>query len=71
MKRVNRFQIFPLPKDPSKYVDSSTQTEEFDYLVAGVPPQRPLCKDEFQNDNKKVNFYTGLHLLYTLKAVFL
>ena len=26
-------------EEPLKCVDSSTQTEEFDYLVAGVPPQ--------------------------------
>ena len=43
-----------------KCVGSSTQTEEFDYLVAGVPPQRPFCGDEFRSDDKKVNFYTAL-----------
>ena len=37
----------------SKCVDFSTQTEEFDYLVAGVPPQQPFCEDEFRNDDKK------------------
>ena len=58
-------------EEPPKCVDSSTQTEEFDYLVAGVPPQRPFCEDEFRNDDKKVNFYTGLPSLDTLKAVFL
>lgn len=54
-----------------KCVDSSKETEEFDYLVAGVPPQRPFYEDEFLNDDKKVNFYTGLPSLDTLKAVFL
>ena len=52
-------------------VDSSTQTEEFDHLVAGVPLERPFCEDKFQNGSKKVNFYTGLSSLGTLKAVFL
>ena len=47
-----------------KFVDSSTQTEEFDYLVAAVPPQRPFCEDEFRNDDKKVKFYTGLPSLH-------
>ncbi|KAL9962200.1 hypothetical protein ACROYT_G031282 [Oculina patagonica] len=36
-----------------KYVDSSTQTEEFDYLVAALPPQRPFCEEEFRNVDKK------------------
>ena len=54
-----------------KYVDSSTQTEEFDYLVAAVPPQRPFCEEEFCNDDKKVKFYTGLPSLDTLKVIFL
>lgn len=54
-----------------KYVDSSTQTEEFDYLVAAVPPQRPFCEEEFRNDDKKVKFYTGLPSLDTLKVIFL
>jgi len=44
---------------------------EFDYLVAGVPLQQPFSEDEFRNDKKKVNFYTGLPSLDTLKAVFL
>ena len=54
-----------------KYVDSSTQTEEFDYLVAAVPPQRPFCEEEFRNDDKKVKFYTGLPSLDKLKVIFL
>ena len=46
-----------------KCVDSSTQTEEFDYLVAGVPPQQPFCEAEFQNNDKKVHFIPDyLHL---------
>lgn len=47
------------------------QTEEFDYLVAAVPPQRPFCEEEFRNDDKKVKFYTGLPSLDTLKVIFL
>ena len=43
-----------------KHVDSSTQTEEFDYLVTAVPPQRPFCEDEFHN-NDKVNFYQSIN----------
>ena len=43
-------------KETPNCVDSSTQTEEFDYLVAGVPPQQPFCEDEFWNDNKKEIF---------------
>lgn len=58
-------------EEPPKCVDSSTQTEEFDYLVPGVPPQRPFCEDEFRNHDKKVNLYTGLPSLDTLKSVFL
>ena len=58
-------------EEPPMYVDSSTQTEEFDYLVARVPPQRPFCEDEFRNDDKKVNFHTVLPSLDMLKAVFL
>ena len=54
-----------------KYVDSSTKTEEFDYLVAAVPPQRPFCEEEFCNDDKRVKFYTGLPSLDTLKVIFL
>ena len=33
--------------------------------------QRPFCENELRNDDKKVNFYTGLLSLNTLKAVFL
>ena len=58
-------------EEPPKYVDSSTQTEEFDYLVAAVPLQRPFCEEEFRNDDKRVKFYTGLPSLDTLKVIFL
>ena len=42
-------------------VDSSTQTEEFDYLVnTGPLPLRPFGEEEFRNDDKRVQFYTRL-----------
>ena len=42
-------------------VNSSTQTEEFDYLVnTGPLPLRPFGKEEFRNDDKRVQFYTRL-----------
>lgn len=53
-----------------KHLDSSTQTEEFDYLFATEPPQRPFIQDEFRNDDKKVKFYTGLPSFDTLNVVF-
>ena len=53
-----------------KQIDSSTQTEEFDYLFTSEPPQRPFGEDEFRNDDKKVTFYTGLPSFDTLKVVF-
>ena len=46
-------------EEPSKCVDSSTQTEEFAYLVASAPPrtQRPFSEDEFRNmTTRKLNF---------------
>ena len=60
-------------EEPPKCVDSSTQTEEFDYLVASDPPhtQRPFSDDEFRNyDDKKVKFYAGVLSLDTLNIVF-
>ena len=50
-------------EEPPTCVDSSTQTEEFDYLVAGGPPQGPFCEDEFRNDD-------GLHSLDTFRLNF-
>lgn len=52
-------------------VDSSTQMEEFDYLVnTGPLPLRPFGEEEFRNDNKKVQFYTGLPSFDILNIVF-
>ena len=52
-------------------VDSSTQTEEFDYLVnTGPLPLRPFGEEEFRNDDKKVQFYTGLPSFDILNIVF-
>ena len=65
-----QISVISFDKEVPNCVDSSTEIEEFDYLVAGVPPLQPFYKDEFWND-KKVNFYTGLPLLDMLKAVFL
>ena len=54
-----------------KSVDSSTQTEEFDYLVnTAPPPLRPFGEEEFRNDDKKVQFYTGLPSFDILNIVF-
>ena len=52
------------------HVDTSTQTEEFEYLVAAEPPKRAFCEDEFRNDDKKVKFYTGLPSFDTLNVLF-
>ena len=55
----------------AKSVDSSTQTEEFDYLVnTAPPPLRPFGEEEFRNDDKKVQFYTGLPSFDILNIVF-
>ena len=52
-------------------VDSSTQTEEFDYLVnTGPLPLRPFGEEEFRNNDKKVQFYTGLPSFDILNIVF-
>ena len=52
-------------------VDSSTQTEEFDYLVnTAPPPLRPFGEEEFRNDDKKVQFYTGVPSFDILNIVF-
>ena len=52
-------------------VDSSTQTEEFDYLVnTGPLPLRPFGEEEFRNDDKKVQFYAGLPSFDILNIVF-
>lgn len=57
-------------EEAEKLTDSSTQTDEFDYLVNAVPPQRPFGEDEFRNDDKKVQFYTGLPSFDILNTVF-
>ena len=59
-------------EEPPKCVDSSTQAEEFDYLVSSDPPrtQLPFSEDEFRKyDDKKVKFYTGLPSFDTLNIV--
>ena len=53
------------------HADASTQTEEFDYLVRPAPPQRPFDKDDFDGDDNKVNFYTGLPSFDILNTVFI
>ena len=73
------FLQFALPKKlkqkfknlAEKSVDSSTQTEELDYLVnTALPPLRPFGEEEFRNDDKKVQFYTGLPSFDILNIVF-
>ncbi|PFX25337.1 hypothetical protein AWC38_SpisGene10023 [Stylophora pistillata] len=60
-------------EEPPKCVDSSVQTEEFDYLVASDPShtQRTLSEDEFRKyDDKEVKCYTGLPSFDILNIVF-
>ena len=57
--------------DVEQSVDSSTQTEEFAYLVNTEPlPLRPFGEEEFRNNDKKVQFYTGLPSFDILNIVF-
>ena len=50
-------------------VESGTQTEDFQYLFS-TAPQKPFEAAEFCNDNKKVNFYTGLPSFHILNIIF-
>ena len=49
---MSKFLIFAA-EEAVKLTDSSTQTDEFDYLVNAVPLQRPFCEGEFRNKDKK------------------
>ena len=42
------------------FVHTYTQSEEFNYPFNTPNIQPPFDRWEFQNDNVKVNFYTGL-----------
>ena len=46
-----------------------TQTEKFEYLFTSMP-EKPFDEDWFIDDDKKVDFYTGLPGFDVLKAVF-
>ena len=46
-----------------------TQTEKFKYLFTSMP-EKPFDEDWFIDDDKKVDFYTGLPGFDVLKAVF-
>ena len=55
------------------FANTSTQTEEYNYLLSLAPPQQPfqaMGKDEFRSDDNKVKFYTGLPSFDILHAVF-
>ena len=53
-----------------KQIDSSTQTEEFDYLFTSEPPQRPFGEDEFRNDDKKINFLHWITFVWHFESCF-
>jgi len=53
------------------HTDSSTQTEEFDYLFTHLSTSKPFDKNYFRDDNMKVSFYTGLPTYEVLKATFI
>ena len=50
------------------HTDSSTQTEEFDYLFTHLSTSKPFDQNYFRDDNMKVSFYTGLPTYEVLKA---
>ena len=55
---------------PPAQADASSQTQEFEYLFSEAPKQRPFVESELRNDDKKVNFYTGLPSFEILNTVF-
>ena len=55
---------------PPAQADASSQTQEFEYLFPEAPKQRPFVESELRNDDKKVNFYTGLQSFEILNTVF-
>lgn len=56
--------------EPPAQADASSKTDEFEYLFSEAPKQRPFIESELRNDDKKVNFYTGLPSLEILNIVF-
>ena len=42
------------------HADASSQTDEFEYLFSTAAKERPFDEFNIRNNNKKVNFYTGL-----------
>ena len=50
------------------HTDSSTQTEEFDYLFTHLSTSKPFDQNYFRDDNMKVSFSTGLPTYEVLKA---
>ena len=69
MNPVAKFLIFHL-KMSYQHADASSQTDEFEYLFSTAPKERPFDEFDLCNNDKKVNFHTGLHSFEMLNIVF-
>ena len=65
-------QVFNIPfeKELPTHVDASSQTDEFEYLFSTAPKERPVDEFDLRNNDKKINFYTGLPSFEMLTIVF-
>ena len=60
----------PFENELPTHADASSQTDEFEYLFSAAPKERPFDESDFRNNDKKVNFYTGLPSFEMLNIVF-
>ena len=69
---MNRGQVshIPLENKLPTHADASSQTDEFEYIISTAPKERPFDEFDLRNNDKKVNFYTGLPSFEMLNIVF-
>ena len=60
----------PFENELPTLADASSQTDEFEYLFSTAPKERPFDEFDLCNNDKKVNFHTGLHSFEMLNIVF-
>ena len=66
----SRVSDIPFENELPTHADASSQTDKFEYLFSVAPKERPFDESDLRNNDKKVNFYTGLPSFEMLNIVF-